>query len=91
MYWHQREHAAEDAQEDAAIKAAGGPVKPHEHDDSNCEVHAQLHMALLLTTWAPFVVCLALFLGLLKIACPLRIPQAALIWIECRGPPALPF
>jgi hypothetical protein len=91
MYWHNCEHAAEDAREDAAIKAAGGPVKPQEHDDSNCEVHAQLHMALLLTSWVPFVVCLGLLLGVLKLVCRILNPHPALICIDCRGPPVLPF
>ncbi len=43
-YLHDRQHEAEDAAEAADRRAAGLPVEQHHHDETNCRVHAQLHL-----------------------------------------------
>ena len=54
-YVHDRQHAAEDALEDAADRAAGVPVEHHHHDESNCALHAQLHLLVIAGGWAPVI------------------------------------
>ena len=86
-YWHDLQHDAEDARADAIAKAAGQPVLPHEHDESNCPVHAQLHMPLITTAWVPLLVCLGLLIAFLSLIEPSYVPTAISARIDCRGPP----
>ena len=86
-YWHDLEHDVEDARADAIAKAAGLPVVPHEHDESNCPVHAQLHMPLLTVAWVPLLVCLGLLIAFLTLIEPVYVPQPIPARIDCRGPP----
>ena len=87
-YWHNAEHTREDAVLAAAANAGGEPVDEHpHHDDTNCAIHAQLHMALMVVAWVLFVLCLGLLtLTFLPFASRLyeqRVPAR----LACRGPP----
>src|SRR4051794_27136060 len=87
-YWHNAEHAQEDARLAAAAKAAGQPVDEHpDHNDSNCAVHAQLHLALFVVAWALFFLCLGLLPQFILPNSSRLNAQRALVCIACRGPP----
>jgi hypothetical protein len=86
-YLHNLEHAREDAEEDAKILAAGQPVEHHHHDETNCEVHAQLHMALFFTSWTPVLVFLGLFVAFLTLLAVPVVSHRSPRRIHCRGPP----
>ena len=58
-YVHNLQHAAEDAREDALHIACGKPVEHHEHDDGNCEIHQQLHLAFFFDGSVLFVIALS--------------------------------
>ena len=78
-YVHDLQHAAEDAREDRDAGAAGLPVEHHHHDESNCHVHAQLHLPLIAAGWATMVVSLGLLPASpppVRSACPTRRPPA---------------
>lgn len=87
-YFHDLTHDAEDAQQDAVCVRMKIPLLPHHHDESNCEVHAQLHIPLILAGWIPIVVCLGLFIAFLTLLDTPLIPRAIPARIDCRGPPA---
>lgn len=88
-YLHEQQHAYEDAQEDAAHRAHHLPVADHHHDDSNCDLHAQLHQALiLLTGWVPLVLFLGLLVAILSLRHVPLIPRAVPARLSCRGPPS---
>lgn len=87
-YWHNLEHAAEDAIPLQASADAGAPLDhPPIHDESNCPVHAQLHLAALAVAWAPLLICLGLFVAFLSQLAPRCAGQRILFAIPCRGPP----
>lgn len=102
MYVHNLDHAARDAaaaaHEHSSQHAAcgshghdhgpahGTPV--HRHDETNCEIHAQLHMPLLAGGWVPVLVCLGLFIAFLSLLSPRLTPQRVPPRTDCRGPPA---
>lgn len=86
-YVHDRQHAAEDAAEDAADRAVGVPVERHHHDESNCALHAQLHLLLVAGGWAPAVAA-ATLVAVTPPAC--RQPSVcrpAPARADCRDPP----
>ncbi len=57
------------------------------HDESNCFVHAQLHLARMPVAWVPLLILLGLFVAFLtQIASPL-VSQRQIFRIDCRGPP----
>ena len=90
-YVHDLAHANEDAQQDAICKKMGLPILPHRHDETNCDVHAQLHMPLLAAGWMPILVCLGLFVAFLTPLILPLIPRLLPARIDCRGPPACAF
>src|SRR5271165_7393482 len=54
---HDLQHHLEDAATAAADRAAGRPDKdPPQHDESNCPIHAQLHIPLIAAGWIPLLV-----------------------------------
>lgn len=87
-HWHNEDHAREDATMAAEAQAAGlpAPARPH-HDETNCFLHALLHLPLMLAGWVPLLVCLGLFVAFLTLLShplvSLRIPTR----LDCRGPP----
>jgi hypothetical protein len=82
----ERLHHLQHAMEDAAQARSGAPLEDH-HDESNCQVCAQLHIPMISGGW----VLLLFFLGLLVAFLPpilqSLVSQRALIRIDCRGPP----
>jgi hypothetical protein len=89
-YLHNLQHAEQDAREDAAAKASGQPVDEHHHDDSNCQVHAQLHMPFTGGAgWLPILVFLGLFVAFLTLLDTPLIPRLTPARIDCRGPPTV--
>ena len=87
-YLHNAEHAAEDAVLVAAAVRYGKPLGHVPlHDESNCPLHAQLHICTMAVGWAPLLICLGLFVAFLTLlASRLPVQQLALA-VACRGPP----
>jgi hypothetical protein len=93
---HNAQHAAEDAKIAAAFDS-GKVVPPHAgdhhpspiHDESNCPVHAQLHLAGLAVAWVPLLICLGLFVAFLTLLPPCPPARQVVFAIACRGPPFL--
>ena len=86
-YLHECQHAAEDAVEDRDARAAGLPVEHHQHDDSNCPVHAQLHMPLIAVAGVPPLALSGRMVGLVVVgrqSLPHRRPPGR---ADCRDPP----
>ncbi len=88
-YLHNLDHAREDAIEDAQAAVDGKPLAPHHHDESNCEVHAQLHMPALPAAWVPLLICLGLWVAFLTLLDTPLIPRLLPFRVDCRGPPAV--
>jgi hypothetical protein len=86
-YVHNLQHSAEDAIEDAIAAKSGHPTQQHHHDESNCAVHAQLHMPLVVMGWVPVLVSLGLFVAFLSLLTRPLIHRAMPVRIDCRGPP----
>jgi hypothetical protein len=86
-YVHELQHDAEDAREDAAAAAARKPVVPHHHDETNCAVHAQLHMPMVAVGWVPVVVGVLLPVAFVTLVAESVSSARALIRTDCRGPP----
>ncbi len=86
---HDLQHDCEDAAVAAADRAAGRPEKdPPQHDESNCPVHAQLHIPFISAGWVPLLVCLGLFAAFLTLLPAPRVPHRSPVRLDCRGPPA---
>src|SRR5262249_36497404 len=88
-YVHNLEHAWDDAMAVARARDAGKPppVVPA-HDDSNCFVHAQLHMPTIAQGWVPLLILLGLLVAFLT-QLPISAPSVPLrLRLDCRGPPA---
>ena len=106
-YLHNRAHELEDRMEDqkeaaaAAEALAALPLPPgmhripvqrhHEHDENNCEVHAQLHMAIILYSWMPLLIWLGIWIAFLSLLAVPLIPRPLPERIDCRGPPCANF
>jgi hypothetical protein len=89
-YLHNLQHLQEDKAMDAAMLKAGMPISSHPiHDDSNCDIHAQLHLPLLASGWVPLLVFLGLLVAFLTLLAPRLISQRVPLRLDCRGPPAL--
>jgi hypothetical protein len=71
--------------EDALHDGGGGTPR---HDDSNCDVHRQLHAPALAAHWLPTLVLMGLFVAFLTLLAPRLAAQRTLERIACRGPPA---
>jgi hypothetical protein len=87
-YWHNAEHAAEDAALIQAAQDSGSPLDHVPlHDESNCPIHAQLHICCMVVGWTPLLICLGLLVAFLTLLTS-RLPiQRAALAICCRGPP----
>jgi hypothetical protein len=86
-YIHNLQHAAEDAREDAIARANGQPTEQHHHDENNCEVHAQIHMAIIVYAWTPLLIWLGIWIAFLTLLAVPLIPRLLPARIDCRGPP----
>jgi hypothetical protein len=88
-YAHNAEHAREDAAMEAAAQAAGVPATPEPlHDDSNCAVHLQLHIPLIVVGYLLILARLGLLAAALALVAAALIPRELPVRIDCRGPPA---
>jgi hypothetical protein len=86
---HNHVHAMEDALEAAEAKAAGLPVDDHPvHDESNCGIHAQMHMPMTDSGYVPLLVMVGLFVAFLTLLAPRVHSHRIPVRIDCRGPPA---
>ncbi len=88
-YVHNLQHEAEDAREDALAKASGHSTEDHHHDENNCEVHAQLHMAIIAYSWTPLLIFLGIWIAFLSLLAVPLIPRALPTRVDCRGPPCV--
>jgi len=89
-YWHNAEHAVEDARMAALASAGGAPLQHLPlHTDFNCPEHARLHLPLISAGWVPILVFLGLFVAFLTTLRPRLIAQRVIERIDCRGPPVL--
>ena len=86
---HELQHEWEDAAHAAEAEAAGLPPSPEEHhDESNCQVHAQLQLPFTASGWVQLLVLLGLFVAFLT-CLPAQVAEHhPLARIDCRGPPA---
>ena len=73
--------------EDAIAHLAGKPVEAHHHDESNCEIHAQLHLAFFFDGWISLFTLLNLLVGIVVLTQIERIRQSMPLPVGCRGPP----
>ena len=95
-YLHNLDHKHEDAQRAAAAAATSlsHSESPAHHDhaplhnDTNCEIHAQLHMPTISAGWVPLLVCLGLFVAFLTLLASEPVSHRPLLRLDCRGPPA---
>ena len=85
---HNLDHAARDAGYGDARHADGDHPAPAGHDESNCDIHAQLQAPLIAAGWVPALVCLGLFVAFLTLLSPRLMPQRVPLRTDCRGPPA---
>jgi hypothetical protein len=90
---HELEDQADDRAQEALTPRVGAsrhsiPAHPeHEHDENNCEVHAQLHMAIIVYGWTPFLIWLGIWIAFLTLLAVPLIPRLLPLRIDCRGPP----
>jgi hypothetical protein len=97
---HNWAHELQDRMEDQAQAAAARlasdqhevPAHPeHHHDENNCEMHAQLHMAIISFSWTPLLICLGVWVAFLSLLAVPLIPRPQPERIDCRGPPCAPM
>jgi hypothetical protein len=82
-------HALDHQREDAALaRGTGAPADRPVHNDSNCLIHAQLHMPMVSIGWVPLLVCLGLLIAFLTLAASPLVSQRTPTAFNCRGPPA---
>jgi hypothetical protein len=96
-YLHNWAHELEDRMEDQAEAAKAAALatdlhvapaqQEHHHDENNCEMHAQLHMAIILFSWTPFLIWLGIWVAFLSLLGVPLIPRLLPLRIDCRGPP----
>ena len=86
-YLHDRQHDAADAREAAERRAAGLPVEHHHHDETNCRVHAQLHMPLMAGGWASLPVPLGPLVAVHSLCCQPLVHRGPPSRADCRDPP----
>jgi hypothetical protein len=87
-YIHNLAHQREDAAQIALAKSTRQPVKESPaHNDTNCSLHAQLHLSTLPVAWVPLLIALGLFVAFLTLLAPPLAPQPAFARLDCRGPP----
>ena len=85
-YVHSLEHQREDAA--LAISAQIPPSNSPVHDDTNCQMHAQLHMPMISVGYLPLLVCLGVFVAFLSMLTPALPSQRLPLAFNSRGPPA---
>ena len=96
-YLHNWAHELQDQMEDRAEAAKEAalasevhvaPAHPeHHHDENNCEMHAQLHMAIISFSWTPLLIWLGVWIAFLSLLAVPLIPRPQPNRIDCRDPP----
>ena len=87
-YWHNQDHIAEDAAASRQVQSADKPLDhAPPHDDSNCQIHSQLHLAGFAPGWVPLLICLGVFVAFLTLLSPPLTGQQVVFALPCRGPP----
>jgi hypothetical protein len=81
-YLHNLNHAHDDA------RTAHTSDEVPFHSESNCFIHAKLHLPTVAVGWVPLLVFLGIFVAFVTELAPALVSQRALIRIDCRGPPA---
>jgi hypothetical protein len=87
QYLHELDHAKADARQDAMVRAAGLPVGPHHHDEANCRICVQLHMAYCEVGWKIWLSLVGALIACAGVVDIERRGRAAPGRIGCRGPP----
>ena len=90
-YVHNTQHAKEDAQ-CAALSNADRSRPDRQtpvHDDSNCAIHAQLHLPLIATPIVVLLICAGLLVAFVTQLAPVRADIRLPSRLDCRGPPSL--
>jgi hypothetical protein len=88
-YLHNLQHSHEDAALAAEARRAADPrSKTPVHDDSNCEVHRQLHLPAISVGWVPLLVFAGIFVAFLSEIAQALVSRAPIFRLDCRGPPA---
>lgn len=89
-YWHNAQHALEDARMAAVASEAGTPLDHLPlHTDFNCAEHARLHLPIISVGWVPVLVFLGLFVAFLTTLRPRLVTRRVVGCVDCRGPPNL--
>ncbi len=88
-YVHNLQHTADDRREDAAASVTGEPTHPLHHDDSNCAIHAQLHLPFAVIGWIPILISLGLLIAFLTQFATTPVPRLSTLRVDCRGPPVI--
>jgi hypothetical protein len=85
---HDLQHDYEDRQLAIIAQKQGKPTPSAPiHDESNCFVHAQLHIARIPIGWIPLLILLGLFVAFLTLIAVPVVSQRQLFRTDCRGPP----
>jgi hypothetical protein len=86
--WHNAQHAIEDAAVVAAAEHSRVPAPQTPlHDDSNCLMHAQIHLSAMAVAWVPLLILLGLFIAFLTLLPVQVIGVERRFALACRGPP----
>jgi hypothetical protein len=89
QYIHNCEHQRDHARHAAMAAEHGLPLHPTPlPDDTNCQIHAQLHLPVISLGWVPLLVCLGLFVAFLTLLTPEPVSHRPILSLPCRGPPA---
>lgn len=85
---HNQAHEHEDA---ALVEQArrDGESLPHSpvHDETNCDLHAQLHLPLLSAGYVPLLILFGIFVAFLTLLPASVISYRPQTRLGCRGPP----
>ena len=85
---HDLQHDRDDAALIAMARASGAPMPViPKHDESNCLVHALLHLPMITAAWVPLLVLVGLFIAFLTMLRPAPVMARLPVRIDCRGPP----
>ena len=86
--WHNARHAVEDAAAISAAKQAGLPTPAiPTHDDSNCLIHAQIHLSTMVIGWVQLLILLGVFVAFLTLLPVTVASRERRFTLSCRGPP----
>jgi hypothetical protein len=82
-------HTLDHQRQDAAGMQSDGCTRDPIHDDTNCRIHAQLHMPMVAAGWAPPLVSVGVLVVLVTLLPGSLLPQFRVTPFNSRGPPTL--